>query len=103
MLLYVRSDLACDRKVKLECKEIESIFTEINFNDKKWLICGVYRPRSMKDDKFIEDFTNTSDKASLNYEDFTRSQICGTATKNTSHLSTVFFTTKRFVRTESCG
>jgi hypothetical protein len=37
MLLYVRSDLACDRKVKLECKEIESIFTEINFNDKKWL------------------------------------------------------------------
>ena len=35
--------------------------------------------------------------------DFTRSQICGTATKNTSHLSTVFFTTKRFVRTESCG
>ena len=44
MLLYVRSDLACDRKVKLECKEIESIFTEINVNDKKWLICGVYRP-----------------------------------------------------------
>ena len=34
--------------------------------------------------------------------DFTRSQICGTATKNTSHLSTVFFTTKCFVRTESC-
>jgi hypothetical protein len=32
MLLYVRSDLACDRKVKLECKEIESIFTEIDFN-----------------------------------------------------------------------
>jgi hypothetical protein len=44
MLLYVGSDLACGRKVKLECKEIESIFTEINFNDKKWLICGVYRP-----------------------------------------------------------
>jgi hypothetical protein len=30
-------------------------------------------------------------------------QICGAATKNTSYLSTVFFTTKRFVRTESCG
>ena len=25
-------------------------------------------PPSMKDDKFIEDFTNTFDKASLNYE-----------------------------------
>jgi hypothetical protein len=35
MLLYVRSDLACDRKVKLEWKEIKSIFTEINANDKK--------------------------------------------------------------------
>ena len=32
------------------------------------LLCGVYRPSSMKDDKFIEDFTNTFDKASLNYE-----------------------------------
>jgi hypothetical protein len=62
MLLYVRSDLACDRKVKLECIEIESIFTEINFNDKKWLIFGLYRPPSMKDDKFIEDFTNTLTK-----------------------------------------
>jgi hypothetical protein len=54
--------------ILFECKEIESIFTEIDFNDKKWLICGVYRPPSMKDDKFIEDFTNTLDKASLNYE-----------------------------------
>jgi hypothetical protein len=69
MLLYVRSDLACDRKVNLECKEIESIFTEINVNDKKWLICGVYRPPSMKDDKFIEDFTNTFIEFSLcNYQ-----------------------------------
>ena len=35
--------------------------------------------------------------------DFTLSKICGTSTKNTSHLSTVIFTTKRFVRAESCG
>ena len=35
--------------------------------------------------------------------DFTLSKICGTPTKNTSHLSTVIFTTKRFVRVESCG
>ena len=33
--------------------------------------------------------------------DFTLSKICGTATKNSSHLSTVIFTTKRFVRAES--
>jgi hypothetical protein len=35
--------------------------------------------------------------------DFTLSKICGTPTKNTSHLSTVIFTAKRFVRAESCG
>jgi hypothetical protein len=35
--------------------------------------------------------------------DFTLSKIFGTPTKNTSHLSTVIFTTKRFVRAESCG
>ena len=34
---------------------------------------------------------------------FTLSKICGTPTKNTSHLSTVIFTTKCFVRAESCG
>jgi hypothetical protein len=54
--------------VVFDIPEIESIFTEINFKDKKWLICGLYRPPSMKADKFIEDFTNTFDKASLNYE-----------------------------------
>jgi hypothetical protein len=55
MLLYVRSDLAGDIKVKLECKEIESIFTEINVNDKKWLICGVFRPPSFANKRsFIE-------------------------------------------------
>ena len=35
--------------------------------------------------------------------DFTLSKICGTATTNSSHLLTVIFTTKRFVRAESCG
>ena len=44
LLVYIRSDLACMRKNKLECEHIESIFTEISFKDKKWLICGLYRP-----------------------------------------------------------
>ena len=35
--------------------------------------------------------------------DFTLSKICGTETKNSSHLSTLIFTTKRFVRAVSCG
>ena len=37
LLVYIRSDLACMRKNKLECEHIESIFTEISFKlkDKK--------------------------------------------------------------------
>ncbi|CAG2185031.1 unnamed protein product [Mytilus edulis] len=35
ILVYIRSDLAFDRKTKLECNTIESIFTEINFKDRK--------------------------------------------------------------------
>ena len=35
--------------------------------------------------------------------DFTLSKICEAATLMLSHLSTVIFTTKRFVRVESCG
>ncbi|CAG2195891.1 unnamed protein product [Mytilus edulis] len=68
LLVYIRSDLACDRKTKLECKTIESIFTEINFKDRKWLICGLYRPPSLNDNLFIEDFNKTFDKISEKYD-----------------------------------
>jgi hypothetical protein len=30
---------------------VAGVYLFTNFNDKKWLICGVYRPPSMKDDK----------------------------------------------------
>jgi hypothetical protein len=36
------------------------MFVEINFKERKWLICGLYRPPSMTDDVFTEDFTKTS-------------------------------------------
>ena len=42
LIVYVRSDLACDRKNKLECKTIESIMIEILINKRKWLISGLY-------------------------------------------------------------
>ena len=48
-------------------------------------------------------FTNFFFLADHRATDFTLSKICGTPTNNTSHLSTVMFTTKRFVRAESCG
>jgi exonuclease III len=68
LLVYIRSDLACMRKNKLECEHIESIFTEISFKDKKWLICGLYRPPSLCDNIFIEDFIKTFDNISTKYD-----------------------------------
>lgn len=68
ILVYIRSDLACDRKKELECKEIESIFTEIKFKDRKWLICGLYRPPSLPDNAFIDDFSKTFDRVSVKYD-----------------------------------
>jgi hypothetical protein len=44
LLTYIRSDLPSDRKHKLECQIIESIFTEIVVKNEKWIICGIYRP-----------------------------------------------------------
>jgi hypothetical protein len=43
---YVRSDLPCDRKRKLEFNIVESINIEILIADNKWLISRVYRPQT---------------------------------------------------------
>ena len=69
ILVYLRSDLACDRKRKLECQFIESVFVEINFNkDKKFLVSGLYRPPTMSDEQFTKDFNKTFDKILMSYE-----------------------------------
>jgi hypothetical protein len=47
LVAYARSDLACDRKMNLEYQTIESICIEININNRKWLISGLYRPPSL--------------------------------------------------------
>jgi hypothetical protein len=49
LVAYARSDLACDRKMNLEYQTIESICIEININNRKWLISGLYRPPSISD------------------------------------------------------
>ena len=44
LAVYLRSDLASDRKKNLECNKIESICVELYVSNKKWLITGMYRP-----------------------------------------------------------
>jgi exonuclease III len=68
LLTYIRSDLPSDRKHKLECQIIESIFTEIVVKNEKWIICGIYRPPSMSDKEFSNDFIQTFDQLSVKYD-----------------------------------
>lgn len=68
LLTYIRSDLPSDRKHKLECQIIESIFTEIVVKNEKWIICGLYRPPSMSDKEFSNDFIQTFDQLSVRYD-----------------------------------
>ena len=68
LLTYIKSDIPSDRKHKLECKIIESIFTEIVVNNEKWIICGLYRPPSMSDKEFSNDFIQTFDQLSVKYD-----------------------------------
>ena len=66
LVAYARSDLACDRKMNLEYQTIESICIEININNRKWLISGLYRPPSLSDSEFTKDYTKTFDKTTTN-------------------------------------
>ena len=67
---YVRSDLPCDRKKILEFKNIESICIEILVGNTKWLISGVYRPQTINEKTFNDDFIKTRDKITTNYDNF---------------------------------
>jgi hypothetical protein len=42
VMVYVRSDLAADRKIQYEFREIESIGVEVTSGNEKWFFGGVY-------------------------------------------------------------
>ena len=67
---YVRSDLPCDRKRKLEFNIVESINIEILIADKKWLISGVYKPQTIDEKTFNEDFIKTYNQITTAYDNF---------------------------------
>jgi hypothetical protein len=59
-----------DRKRKLEFNIVESINIEILIADKKWLISGVYRPQTIDEKTFNEDFIKTCDQITTAYDSF---------------------------------
>ena len=68
LVIYLRSDLACDRKKNLECETIESIAVELLVNGKKGLISGKHRPQAISDNELINDFTKIYDKISVKFD-----------------------------------
>ena len=56
--------------MNLEYQTIESICIEININNRKWLISGLYRTPSLSDSEFTKDNTKTFDKTTTKYENF---------------------------------
>jgi len=70
LAVYVRSDLPCDRKIKLDFDIIESLSVEIKIGNHKWLISGVYRPQTISDNNFNNDFIKIVDNITTKYDNF---------------------------------
>jgi hypothetical protein len=70
VMVYVRSDLAADRKIQYEFREIESIGVEVTSGNEKCFFGGVYKPPSMSNKHFYTDFGQTIDKIISKYDKF---------------------------------
>ncbi|CAG2210856.1 unnamed protein product [Mytilus edulis] len=68
LLTLIKSDFPSSRKQCFESDILENICYEIYINDAKWLIMGAYKPPSMKNDDFIENFTKSLDKCFVSYD-----------------------------------
>ena len=55
---FIRTDIPASRRHDLECKNLENIIYEVALNKTKKFILCAYRPPSMSDKKFSEQFNN---------------------------------------------
>jgi hypothetical protein len=56
IMALVNTDFPSSRKGNLESENMENISLEVNINDKKWLIMGIYKAPSMSDNDFLTYF-----------------------------------------------
>jgi hypothetical protein len=52
IMALVNTDFPSSRKGNLESENMENISFEVNINDKKWLIMGIYKAPLMSDNDF---------------------------------------------------
>ena len=66
--MYLRSDIAGDRKRTSE--SVESISVETIMDKNKWLLIGVYKPPTVSENIFTSDFIKRLDQVTCNYDNF---------------------------------
>jgi hypothetical protein len=67
-MALVNTDFPSSRKGNLESENIENISFEVNINDKKWLIMGIYKAPSISDNDFSNYFIKNIDECIRYYE-----------------------------------
>ena len=87
--------------LKKELKDLHIYFSSSNINVLSVIVQSLNQLSEPQ--PFMVLFFSFLFFSDLRATDFTLSKICETTTKIWSHLSTVIFTPKRFVRVESCG
>ena len=68
ILAYLRSDLPTRQRPDLQLQHVESFTIETMVCGRKWAIVCVYRPPSMPNASFIDDFTTCIDKVHVHFD-----------------------------------
>ena len=62
LLVYVRSDLPSRRVPELETTQVETLTIELIIEKTKWLLISAYKPPSLSDLCFVDEFSTLLDK-----------------------------------------
>ena len=67
---YIRSDIPSRRRADLEMNNLESIVYEVILNKTKWCIICIYRPPSMSNNDFSQNFIKCIDRCMTFYDNY---------------------------------
>ena len=67
ILVYVRSDIPC-RRLAVDSTLVECVPVELSINKRKWAVCGLYKPPSVKNQVFTAEMQTLCDFISSNYD-----------------------------------
>ena len=70
ILVYVRADLPTQQRPDRELTHVESIVIETMICDRKWVFVCAYRPPSVTNATFTNDFTTNIDKLLVHFDNF---------------------------------